>query len=157
MRVPMRSATGMCCRSSNHLNVSDFSRQVGDPIPYLAAARTMRTVRAIATELNSSSIPDASSASGRNLCKAVCVPVNPRMVRPMETSRSSIHARKNNAREAGSSALNRRRRSHINSDHLQQIILNQLVEQTQKIVAQSIRFHFKFAQQLLESGLNVRR
>src|SRR5260370_13794027 len=103
----------------------------------------------------------AGSCSGfvfeRKRCSAACVARKPRQRKLMATSGNSTAARKKSFRAGRSSALNRRNRSHISREHLEQPTIYEPAQKFRQVAAQHLRFDVEFPEKFLVSRVNVWR
>src|SRR5882762_9886799 len=92
----------------------------------------------------------------RNRCSAVCVSRKPRHRKLRATSGSSTTARRKSFCAGRSSALNRRSRSHISGENLEQPAIHEPAQKFHQVGAEQFRFDIKFREKLLVSRVNVR-
>src|SRR6266852_5801501 len=69
----------------------------------------------------------------------------------------SSKARKKSSRAAGSKLLNRRRRSHIRGDDLEQAVFNQVAQEFREVSTQQFSLNIVFVQQLPVSDFHAGR
>src|SRR6266478_9200114 len=93
----------------------------------------------------------------RNRSSAACVARKPRHRRLRATSGSSITARRKSSCTGRSSALNRRSRSHISWENLEQPAIHEPAQKFREVGAEQFRFDIEFCKKLLVGRVNVRR
>src|SRR5229473_7486628 len=103
----------------------------------------------------------AGSCSGfafeRKRCRAACVARKPRKCKLTATSGRSTVARRKSFRAGRSSALNRRNRSHISREYLEQPAIHEPAQKFRQVAVQHFRFDVEFREKFLVSRVNTRR
>src|SRR6266852_9626167 len=93
----------------------------------------------------------------RNRCSAACVARKPRHRKLRATSGSSTMARRKSSCAGRSSALNRRSRSHISRENLEQTAFHEPAQKFHQVGAKQFRFDIELREKLPVSVVNVRR
>src|SRR5713226_294520 len=103
----------------------------------------------------------AASSSGfafeMNRCSAACVARKPRHRKLRATRGSSTMARRKSSCAGRSSALNRRSRSHISRENLEQPAIHEPAQKFHQVGAQQFGLDVEFREKLLVSRVNAGR
>src|SRR5260370_1105806 len=110
-----------------------------------------------ATSLLTRAVSDSWLAIDRNRCSAACVARKPRHRKLRATRGSSTMARRKSSCAGRSSALNRRSRTHIGRENLEQTAIHEPAQKFHQVGAKQFRFDIEFGEKLLGSHVNVRR
>src|SRR5579859_182992 len=93
----------------------------------------------------------------RDFCRNACVLRNPRRRKLRDTKGNSAAARTKSTRAGRSSALNRRRRSHIFGLDLKQSVIDEPPQQFRKVGAKQFRLNVEFVLKFPISSVDARR
>ncbi len=127
----MRKSAAILCRIKSHQSVNDLAKHEGCTRPLRSATLTMCAVNAARLSNSPESCEGLPFETNRS--NIACVPRNPRQRRLTATIGRRTIARRNKLCAGRSSALNRRSRSHISGEYLQQPVVHEPVQQFQKI------------------------